>query len=76
MKKYTTLSEIRLLHSMLNPAEIVRLVLDLQNRHIKSQFVHGDLKPENIVYDNQMNQLRLIDYINCRLVNMSETTVF
>ncbi len=36
MKKYITLDEIRKLQPLLNLAEITRLILDLQERHIAS----------------------------------------
>jgi serine/threonine protein kinase len=75
MKKYITLYEIRKLQPLLNLAEITRLILDLQERHISSQFIHGDIKPENIVYDTEINKLRLIDFVGCRLVDMGEKTM-
>ncbi len=66
MKKYASLCEISALFPLLNLFEIMQLILDLQQRHISAQFIHSDIKTENIVYDSENKLLRLIDFVGCR----------
>lgn len=54
---------------------VKRILLGLDYLH-KNNIIHADIKPENILYDEKRNYLKIIDYGNAQYIDSKKTNFY